>query len=69
MASAGFIVVAGGLIIGGGILQMQNKFSEEAELHWGSSTGWNDASDAFRYALLVLVFLNIWVSISPIFWG
>lgn len=43
-------MVTGGLVFAGGVLRMQNKFSKEAELHWGSPTGWNDASDAFRHA-------------------
>ncbi|OPH35828.1 helix-turn-helix domain-containing protein, partial [Moraxella equi] len=43
-----------GALIGGGVagaaLKMKEVFNGEAAHYWGSDTGWNDSSDAFRHA-------------------
>ena len=67
MAAIG--AVGGTVIVGGiasiGLVEMEKQFHEEANMHWGSETGWNDASDAFRHSYVSARFAQYFGETTP----
>ena len=64
IGAVGSTVIVGG-VASIGLVKMEKQFHEEANMHWGSETGWNDASDAFRHSYVSARFAQYFGETTP----